>query len=150
MRRAPGNPAGPPARPTGARVLPLRRRPCHHAAMTSRVAHTRPARHLLWAGLVAAAVVLADRPGDPGPVPTGWVVVLAVLGVLSGRGSTAAWAVLVTLNAVLLATVALLAWPVDGSLRAFYALVAAALVVLLAARRSPAAAGRPAPAHRVS
>ena len=85
----------------------------------------------LWALFVAAAVAVAALPGDPGTIPGAWVAALAVLGVLAVRGSSAAYAVLVALDAVLLATVLLLTSPVAPTLWAFYALVAAALTALV-------------------
>ena len=85
----------------------------------------------LWALFVAAAVADAALPGDPGTIPGAWVAALAVLGVFAVRGSSAAYAVLVALNAVLLATVLLLTSPVAPTLWAFYALVAAALTALV-------------------
>ena len=94
----------------------------------------RRAQHLLWAGLVAVAAVLAGRPGDPGPVPPVWLVALALLAVLSARGSAVAWAVLVGLNGLLLASALLAAWPIGAQLTTFYLLVAAGLAVLATAR----------------
>ncbi|MGY2066911.1 hypothetical protein [Blastococcus sp. SYSU DS0619] len=86
----------------------------------------------VWAVFVAATAVLASLPGDPGTIPGGWLVVLAVLGVLAFRGSDVAYAVLVVLNLTLLGTVLLLAAPVAPAIWAFYALVAAALAALVA------------------
>ena len=84
-----------------------------------------------WGVFVAATAVLASRPGDPGTIPGGWLVVLAVLGVLAFRGSDLAYAALVVLNLTLLGTALLLAPPVAPAIGAFYALVAAALAALV-------------------
>ncbi|MGY1887734.1 MULTISPECIES: hypothetical protein [unclassified Blastococcus] len=85
----------------------------------------------VWALFVAASAVLAAQPGDPGTVPGGWLVALAVLGVLAAGSSRVAYAVLVALNTVLLATALLLAVPIEPTIGAFYALVAAALAALV-------------------
>ena len=85
----------------------------------------------LWALFVAAAAAVAGLPGDPGTIPGAWLAILAVLGVFAFRGSATAYAVLVGLNVVLLATVLMLTSPVAPSLWAFYALVAAALAALV-------------------
>ncbi len=107
------------------------------SAMTRLGARSRPAGMALWAGCVAGAALLAARPGDPGPVPGAWLLVLALLGFLAVRGSRLAWALLTALNAVLLATFLLLAWPVEPQLWAFYGLVALGLAALVAAGASP-------------
>ena len=83
-----------------------------------------------WAVLVAASAAVAGLPGDPGTIPGAWLAVLAALGVLAFRGSATAYAVLIALNAVLLATMLHLTSPVAPSLWAFYAMVAAALTAL--------------------
>ncbi|MDT0278321.1 hypothetical protein [Blastococcus goldschmidtiae] len=98
---------------------------------------SRPVAMGVWAGCVAGAALLAARPGDPGPVPGAWLLVLAVLGFLAVRGSRLAWTVLTALNAVLLASFFLLAWPIEAQLWAFYGLVALGLAALVAAGGSP-------------
>ncbi|NEK84177.1 hypothetical protein GCU60_00090 [Blastococcus saxobsidens] len=99
--------------------------------MTRVAARPRSAAVGVWAVFVAATAVVAALPGDPGTVPGGWLVVLAVIGLLAFRGSDAAYAVLAVLNVALLATVLLLATPVAPSIWAYYALVAAALAALV-------------------
>ncbi|TFV53780.1 hypothetical protein [Blastococcus sp. TF02A-35] len=101
----------------------------------------------VWAASVAACAAVAQLPGDPGPVPVPWLVALAVLGLLAHRGSTAAHAALVVLNAALLLTSLLLATPVGAALWAFYGLAATGLVglvgaPLVAARLTPRPAAR--------
>ena len=110
----------------------------HHVAAAddlrvTRTSSPRPAALALWAVCVAGAALLAARPGDPGPIPGGWLLVLAVLGFLAVRGSRLAWALLVALDAVLLASFLLLAWPVEPALWVFYGLVALGLAALVAA-----------------
>jgi len=87
---------------------------------------------LAWAACVAGALLVARMPGDPGSVPTGWLVLLTLLGILAARGSRAAWAALVGLHVLLVASFLLLAWPIGAQLAAFYALAALALLALLA------------------
>ncbi|MCW2743193.1 MAG: hypothetical protein JWR45_3615 [Blastococcus sp.] len=87
---------------------------------------------LAWAACVAGALLVARMPDDPGSVPTGWLVVLTLLGILAARGSRAAWAGLVGLHVLLVASFLLLAWPIGAQLAAFYALAALALLPLLA------------------
>ncbi|MCF6746510.1 hypothetical protein E9529_19975 [Blastococcus sp. KM273128] len=115
--------------------------------MTHLAARPRSVAVAVWAVLVTATAVVAALPGDPGTVPAGWLVALALLGVLAFRGSDAAYAVLVVLNAVLLSTALLLATPVAAPFWAFYGLVAAALAALvgipLLARRTAVAASAP-------
>ena len=99
---------------------------------------SRRAAFALWAGSVAGAALLAARPGDPGPIPGGWLLVLTVLGFLAVRGSRLAWTVLTALNAGLLATVVvLLPWPLEPQVAAFYGLVALGLTGLVVAGAAP-------------
>ena len=91
-----------------------------------------PVLFLAWAACVAAASGVSHLPGDPGPVPTSWLVVATLLGVLAVRGSRAAWAVLVALDSLLVSSFALLALPIGGQLMLFYALALVALLSLLA------------------
>ena len=101
------------------------------AMTTSRPDRVLHFRMAAWACCVAAAVGVAALPGDPGTIPVGWLVVLGLLALGAARGSTVARAVLVGLNGALLATAALLAPPVAGTLWGFYGLVAMGLVVLV-------------------
>ncbi|SDF67468.1 hypothetical protein SAMN05660662_3026 [Blastococcus aurantiacus] len=99
--------------------------------MTRVAARPRSWAVALWALFVAASATVAALPDDPGTIPGAWLAILAVLGVLAFRGSRTAYAVLVALNGVLLATVLLLAAPLPPTLWGFYALVAAALTALV-------------------
>ncbi|MGY1857549.1 hypothetical protein [Modestobacter sp. SYSU DS0290] len=85
-----------------------------------------------FAGLYAAALLVAQLPGDPsGDVPLSWLAVDALLAVLAWRGSRVAWVVLVTLHLLFLGTFFLLVWPIGWQLAAFYGLLALAVVPLL-------------------
>ena len=100
-------------------------------AMTRAAARPHSCAVALWAVFVASAAAVAGLPDDPETIPGAWLATLAVLGVLAFRGSRTAYAVLVALNVVLLASMLLLTSPVAPSLWAFYAMVAAALTALV-------------------
>ncbi|MGY1845275.1 hypothetical protein [Modestobacter sp. SYSU DS0875] len=105
------------------------------------------APYLLFVGLYTAALLVAQLPGDPGgSFPLPWLAVDAVLTFLAWRGSRVAWAVLLTLHLLFLATFFLLVWPIGGQLAVFYGLLALAVVPLVSrearrARPAVAAAG---------
>lgn len=85
-----------------------------------------------WAVCVAGAALVARMPGDPGTLPTSWLVVAALLGVGALRGSRAAWGVLVALNLILVLSFLQLARPIEAQLVSFYALSLLSLLSLLA------------------
>ncbi|WP_369130101.1 hypothetical protein [Modestobacter roseus] len=89
------------------------------------------APYLWFVGLYAAALLVAQLPGDPsGDFPPFWLAVDALLTVLAWRGSRVAWAVLLGLHLFFLASFFLLVWPIGWQLAAFYGLLALAAVSL--------------------
>jgi hypothetical protein len=88
---------------------------------------------LAWAACVGGALLVARMPGDPGSVATQWLAVLTLLGILAARGSRVAWAVLVAVHVLLVASFLLVVWPIGAQLVTFYALATLALLPLLAA-----------------
>ena len=109
-------------------------------------------RLVAWAACIGGAVAVAALPGDPGSIPAGWIGVLALLAFGAARGSTTCRVLLAGLNGLLLAPVLLVSAPVDGTLWAFFGLLALALLVLVVPVVSPAAAsaraGRRSPSSR--
>jgi hypothetical protein len=88
---------------------------------------------LAWAACVGGALLVARMPGDPGSVPTQWLVLLTLLGILAARGSRLAWTALVGLHVLLVASFLLVVRPIGAQLVTFYLLATLALLPLLAA-----------------